>query len=292
MTNNKLRVIFDTNAFTPENFELLEKGPLIQLCKMGRIRPIYSHVFLEETFRAYGHHIKRDDLVKRWIPLITATADRFCDDFLTIWHRELVQARGIHTNIYLKPRAQRRLIESLAHIPLDGTWTAWHDSKPARDIEDQKRTAQRQISKEIRLEVATWRKKVNYSSQRHGLPDYHQYLNSELDHMGRELINSQVHCHNPIEVAYRWSRNKYAYPYFTKFVENILYIAFFAMTRQSEKIDHNAQADLDLMTHLLRADALVSNEAGFLRSAFDDLWRPKGKVIFTSQEFATFIKKL
>lgn len=70
------------------------------------------------------------------------------------------------------------------------------------------------------------------------------------------------------------------------------YIGYYAATRPNDKIDLNAQADLDLMTHLLWADAVVSNETGFLRSAFDDLWRPKGKVIFTSTEFAKFIEKL
>jgi hypothetical protein len=46
------------------------------------------------------------------------------------------------------------------------------------------------------------------------------------------------------------------------------------------------------MTHLLRADALVSNETGFLRYAFDDLWRPKGKVLFNSQQFVAFLEKI
>jgi hypothetical protein len=72
----------------------------------------------------------------------------------------------------------------------------------------------------------------------------------------------------------------------------MLYIGFCAMTRPNDKIDLNAQADLDLMTHLLRADVLVSNEEGFLRKAFDDLWRPRGKVLFTSEEFARFIERL
>lgn len=53
-----------------------------------------------------------------------------------------------------------------------------------------------------------------------------------------------------------------------------------------------AGADLDVMTHLLHADALVSNETRFMRTAFDDLWRPKGKIIFTSSEFAAFLLKL
>jgi len=72
----------------------------------------------------------------------------------------------------------------------------------------------------------------------------------------------------------------------------MLYIAHHAMTKSNDKIDLNAQADLDLMTHLLHANALVSNEAGFLHQAFEDLWRPRGKVIFTSQQFVDFIQKL
>ena len=84
----------------------------------------------------------------------------------------------------------------------------------------------------------------------------------------------------------------FSYPYFTNFVVNMLYIAHHAMTRPNDAIDLNAQADLDLMTHLLHADVLVSNETGFLRQGFDDLWQPRGKVLFTSQQFADFIQKL
>lgn len=109
---------------------------------------------------------------------------------------------------------------------------------------------------------------------------------------GRAFIAAQIKCSNPLEVANRWSRNKSNFPYSTTFVENMLYIGHRAMTRPNDKIDLNAQADLDLMTHLLRANVLVSNETGFLRKAFDDIWRPRGKAIFTSQEFASFIAKL
>jgi hypothetical protein len=70
------------------------------------------------------------------------------------------------------------------------------------------------------------------------------------------------------------------------------YLGYYSATRPNDAIDRNAQADLDLMTHLLCADALVTNETGFMRKAFEDLWRPQGKVIFTSPEFAEFIRKL
>ena len=71
----------------------------------------------------------------------------------------------------------------------------------------------------------------------------------------------------------------------------MLYIAHHAATRP-DAIDLNAQADLDVMTHLLHADVLVSNETKFLRTAFDDLWRPRRKVLLTAKDFAAFLAKL
>lgn len=284
-----IRVVFDTNAFTPDTFDLLEQGPMRRLCKSGRVVPIYGHVFLEETFRAYGAVNKRDDLVKRWLPFVAETVDRFCDDFIGIWHKELVQGHGLKTNIFMTRRDQDALLSRLPSIPLDGTWRAWHNSKAARDVEDAKRAAQRETSKAIRKEVSDWKKTVAYSPRKHGVSRLEQYFESEVGYTGRQFLPALVKCKNPNAVADRWSRSKMQYPYFTTFVINMLYIAHHAMTRPNNKIDLNAQADLDLMTHLLHADALVSNETGFIRQAFDDLWRPRGKVIFTSQQFADFI---
>lgn len=287
-----LRIVFDTNAFTPCNFDVLEQSPIRRLCKSGRIVPIYGHVFLEETFRAYGSGNKRQELIQRWLPLISETVDRFCDDFVGIWHKELVQGRGRKTNIYMSRSHQEKLLSRLPNIPLDGSWRAWFHSKRERDIEDVKRAAQREISKSIRTEVADWRRAVNYHPNRHGVSRWEQYFESEVDHAGRLFLHAQVKCKNPQAIANRWSREKKQYPYFTNFVINMIYIAHHAMTRPNDKIDLNAQADLDLMTHLLHADALVSNETGFLCRAFEDIWRPRGKVIFTSQQFADFIQML
>jgi hypothetical protein len=288
-----LRVVLDTNAFTPERFDLLANGPLVQPCRAGRIVPVYGHVFLEEMWRAYGNEKRRPHLVERWIPFIAATVHRFCEDFITIWHSELVQGLGLKTNFYMRPRDQKRLLDGLAKVPLDGSWPAWHRSEKARAIEESKRAAQREVSKDIRQEIADWRKAVEFSAQKHGKPiSFVEYLTHEIDRAGRDFICALVKCHSPAEVANRWSRDKAAYPFFTAFVRNMAYLSYYAATRPNDAIDLNAQADLDLMTHLLHGDALVSNETGFLRKAFDDLWRTQRKVIFTSEEFAEFVKKL
>lgn len=293
MTKSVLKVVFDTNVFTPKHFDLLANGPLVSLCKAGRIIPVYGHVFLEEMWRAYGNESRRGHLVERWIPFIVESVSRFCDDFITIWHRELIEGHGPNTNIYMHPRAQRVLITGLANIPLDGSWTAWHETQEERAKEDAKRTAQRNVSKEIRQEVAVKLKKIGYCSLQYGdSVAFEKFLQGEIDRAGREYIEVLVRCRDPGAVANRWSRGKRAYPYFTTFVTNMIYMAYYSATRPNDGIDLNAQADLDLMTHLLHADVLVSNETGFLRKAFEDLWRQKNKVIFTSQEFVVFSNKL
>jgi hypothetical protein len=292
VTKSVLKVIFDTNVFTPIHFDPIANSALVRLCKARRIMLVYGHVFLEEMWRAYGKESRRNHLVERWIPFIVETVDRFCEDFITIWHRELVEGHGRHTNIYMHSRMQKSLLVGLANVPLDGTWKAWHETEQERAEENAKRAAQRDVSKEIRQEVTSKLKESGTSWKQHGGPiPFKEFLLREIDKTGSEFIKVLVKCCNPGEVANRWSRDKDAYPYFTTFVTNMIYMAYYSATRPNDGIDLNAQADLDLMTHLLHADVLVSNEKGFLRSAFEDLWRPKGRVIFTSEEFVDFINK-
>lgn len=287
-----IRVVFDSNVFSPESFDLLDHSPMRKLCKSGRIIPFYGHVLLEETFRAYGGANKRNDLVTRWIPFITETLDRFCDDLNGIFHKELVQGHGLKTNIYMRKLDQERLLRKLPNIPLDGSWRAWHASKLEREAEDKKRAAQRETSKEIRKEVADWRKRVIYNPKRHGVSRLAEFFEREVENAGAQFLPAIVKCKNPRAIVARWSKAKMEYPYFTTFVIGMLYIAHYAMTRPNDNIDLNAQADLNLMMHLLHADVLVSNETGFLHKAFQDLWRPKGKVLFSSREFSEFMHYL
>ena len=241
-----LRVVFDSNVFTPSKFDIIEQSYMRELCKRGRIVPVYGHILLEETFRAYGTENKRQELIQRWLPFITETVDRFCDDFIGIWHKELIQGQGLKTNIYMSRRNQEKLLSRLPSIPLDGSWRAWHSSKHERDIEEAKRAAQREISQEIRKSVGNWRKAVNFDPKRHGTIRFDHDFENGLDFSGRQFLIANVQCKNPQSVANRWSRNKAQYPYFTNFVVNMLYTIYYAMAMPNNKIDLNAQADLDL----------------------------------------------
>jgi len=286
-----MRVVFDTNALSNESFDLLESSPLRILCRKGRIAPVYGHVFIEETLRTYGAERRRADLVTRRLPFLADTATFICNDFQEIWHSELVQGRGVNARIFMVERKRERLVSAWRNVPPDGSWRAWHASADAREEEERKRAAQRQTSQEIRNEITTWKQNVNYDPKWHGAPDLRRYIEANLIYGGKQFIPALVQCHNPVEVAERWARAPDSYPFFTTFVKNMLYIAYHAATMPNS-IDLNAQADMDVMTHLLHADVLVSNEKRFMRTAFNDLWRPKRKVIFTSAEFANYLRKL
>jgi hypothetical protein len=84
-----VRVVFDSNIFDVDNFESLESSPLRRLFKTRRVVPVYGHVFIEETLRAYGAAGKRDFLVTRWLPFIVATCECICNDLMGSFTKSL-----------------------------------------------------------------------------------------------------------------------------------------------------------------------------------------------------------
>lgn len=219
---------------------------MLQLCREGRVVPIYGHVFIEETLTAYGNEGKRDALVNRWLPFITATSSHFCNDFNTIWHEELVQGRGPNARLYMPHWQYETLVHRFPDIPLDGSWRAWHASKAQRDVEGGKRDAQKKLAGEVRREIADWRKAVRYHPKRHGGGvTLEAFFEREIDYVGREFIPRIIPAKNPRAIANRWSRSKLYYPFFTAFVVEILYLMHHAMLKVNSAIDLNAQADLN-----------------------------------------------
>lgn len=67
---SRLRVVFDTNVFTPQHFDAIDASPVRQLCNQGRVVPVYSGPFFEEMARAYMKDRVRGELLERWLPFI------------------------------------------------------------------------------------------------------------------------------------------------------------------------------------------------------------------------------
>lgn len=288
-----MRTVLDSNVFSVSHFDLLADSPLRKLSKVGRVVPIYSAVMLEETVHAYAVPRKREDLLGRWIPFILETAPRFCDDLPSVWHKELVQGRSSEAAMYMSPKKCRAVAHELAHIPADGSWDSLQAAAAEIRIEDERKRARRANSIDMRAEVAKLAKAAGVARILDPNVDLVSKTRNHLMSMlGPSLIQRFVTPSGWQGVASRWHRNKAAYPFFTQFVENAIFQETLFMTDHSAGVDLNAQADLDILTCLLQADALVTNETGFMRTAFERLWRPRGKIIFTSAEFASLLTRL
>lgn len=286
-----MRVVFDTNALSNDSFDRLEASRIRDLVRQNRIAPVYGHVVLEELLRSYGSDRRRDDLLRRQLPFIAETAKYFCRDHSEIWHSELVQGRGGHACFYLGQKEFDRRVSQFRHAASRDFSAAWEESLRERREDDDKKKAQKRLAQKIREEYAA-KLKEKPELLDISLPTiWRGHVQDTLKFAGRLLIESQVICRSPSGVVARWIKAPNNYPYFTSIVKNLLYQSFYAATKK-DKLDENAQSDLDIMAHLLRAEILVSNEMGFMRTAFNDLWKPSGKVLMTTERFLNYIRNL
>ena len=288
---NSLKVVFDTNALANDSFEVLAGSRMLELVERGRIVPVYGHVFMEETIAAYGSEKHREHLLTKRLPFIARTAKLLCLDFDAIWHAELVQGLGKKAPIYLHPRQHRWVQKSLLRVPNDGSWKVWHDAEAARVLDAARRDGQVSVWKQIRAEVAAWKERLSYDPKIHGGLDKREFLQRIFPHIGRALIFGMVRTKNPQAVFDRWARAWNDYPYFTHFVRDMAYLGYYA-AHAEQAIDKNAQADMNLLSLLLNADMVVSNEKRFLRTAFQEVWAPRRKTLFTAEEFVRYMEKL
>ena len=121
--------------------------------------------------------------------------------------------------------------------------------------------------------------------------EFQRFRERNLVATGREFM-SLVHGPRSGALGEVWSRATANYPFYTSFVESALFHGFHAATRMNERIDRNAQPDYEQLCYLLWADIFVSNDTRFLASAFETLWRPRGKRLMTSETFVAMIGSL
>jgi hypothetical protein len=89
-----------------------------------------------------------------------------------------------------------------------------------------------------------------------------------------------------------WVQCPGRFPFYSAFVEGYLFNGYYAAVKHNEKIDRNAQADYEQLAYLTWADVVVSDDEGFFRSAFDAIWRPRGKRLESSRSFVELTNRL
>ena len=93
-------------------------------------------------------------------------------------------------------------------------------------------------------------------------------------------------------LADQWAQRPARFPFYSAFVEGLLYQFYHAAAKHNQRIDRNAQADYEQLAYLTWADLVVSDDEGFFREAFEAIWRPLGKRRESSQSFAELAQRL
>lgn len=96
----------------------------------------------------------------------------------------------------------------------------------------------------------------------------------------------------PGPLADQWAKCPERFPFYSAFIEGVLYAGYYAMIHQDRAIDWNAQADFEQLAYLTWADLVVSDDQKFLRSAFEALWKSRGRRLENSATFVALADRL
>lgn len=288
-TVRALNIIFDRSAFHGPAFNQLAQSPLAQLTRAGKLLVHHTPVFLEETLAMYGKEKNRATLQSQ-IQFILSICNG--DWFRTpedIYRRELLKGQSgkalLIRGVWRKD-AEDRIRHEVFSAPY------WHDfaaSQAGRDVEREKRDRQHAIYVEMRREIYKELSKLPVP-QRRNPASWEAIRVRELDNLGSEIIQRCLGIKRAAQAARAWRAQKARYPYFSSFAEGMLYIQYWVMTKHKH-IDQNAQTDIQQMGYLNLADCIVANDVGFMKDAFDVLWKPKGKVFFTTDAFVSYLQR-
>lgn len=292
-----LKVIFDRSSFHGARFENIEKSPLRDLCRHGRIEVFHTPIFLEETLSTYrGGHKEQEWRKHLQFSLDICNGGIFLDRE-EIWHNELVAGRGPFAR-HLLPECPNKnydsrpmLIERLQQVAASGDLSKeWLESGAMREDTRSKKNNQKTISRVAREEVAgaIRERRVTGSLKNYSFTHFRK---SEFVRTGKALMDL-VDTRRAAPLADQWAQNPDRFPFYSAFVEGYLYAFYYAAVEHNYKIDRNAQLDYELLAYLTWADLVVSDDHKFFRHAFEAIWEARGKRIETSESFVVLTERL
>jgi hypothetical protein len=287
-----LTVIFDRSAFHGSRFDLLAASPLLDLARENRVIVHHPAPLLEETISMFEKEENHAEL-RRQLPFILDMCNgRWFRGRGEIWELELTRNLGPAADVF-EPDSTRRITEESIRdgVFASGPWEDFKRAIPDKDVERKKQARLHKIQSEMRREIAA-KRKGDVRLKRQKPPPAATFIENELEQWGTEIISRYVGTSYHALLVRRWAMDKKRYPFLTSSLEGQIFANWHALVEHSKRIDRNSHVDVEVLACLNRADAIVSSDGGFLKDAFDMLWRPKGKLLYTPEAFVDYLKSL
>jgi hypothetical protein len=292
-----MRVIFDRSSFHGDRFELLTSSPLRRLAAQRRIEVFHTEVFLDELAQSYDSPRAAGswrDHLKYAVQICNGGIFLPAEE---IWRSEIVDGRGplARRLLPLQETSEHHSFVGFQGVLLRAAETGdlskeWAESRREREDTRRKKTNQHALFREAREVVAAARREGKLRGRLRDYP-FSEYLRTEFVRNGRALMRI-VDKTRATELADFWETNPEGFPYYTAFVEGFVYSQYYAALEHNRRLDGNEQADYQQLAHLIWSDLVVSDDQGFFRSAFDTLWRPRGKRMESTASFVELLKTL
>jgi hypothetical protein len=286
-----MRVIFDRSSFHGTRFELLTASPLRRLAAQRRVEVFHTATFLDEIIQSYGS-ARASPSWREHLRFAT----QICNGgvFLAvedIWRSELVDGWGLASRHLLSHASFVGFQAAMLQTANTGDLSQeWAETEPERMDTRRKKMKQHALFREAREAVAQARREGKLRGRLKDYP-FSDYRRTEFNRNGRALMRA-VDKERAIELADRWEADPEEFPYYSAFVEGFVYSQYYAAIEHNGRLDGNEQADYEQLAHLIWADVVVSDDQAFFRSAFDVLWKPRGKRMESTGSFVALLETL
>jgi hypothetical protein len=279
-----MRILFDRSAFHKERFDLLQQSRLLQLTQDGKVLVFYTTVLIEETVRMIASKKEdvRSEIKRQWPflcsicnggyfkPLLFGQAPRLT----SVCHDELNGVLKGSDGPLVAPEVRDGVQVKLNGLIEEGKpLQELDDARPIYDINWQKTQQSRAVLSGLRVKPVTGKAET--------FAQYYQseaelYASRSIHHMALDLPDIKLKG---------WRRNPQKFPHFTDFVELYTCVHYDAQRNQNARLDTNWLGDAEQLCFLEDADVIVSSDETFMKRAFEELWKPRGKRMLTPEEF-------
>jgi hypothetical protein len=285
-----MKIIFDRCALDGANFDLIQGSPLLRLTQERKVMVYFTTVFLEETLRMRRSRKANAsaELKRQWpylcsicnggwfFPLVFGEPGKLH----SICETELLRSKS-DIDWPLVPQKARALSEAkLSKVIEENASLAELDKAvPIWDENEQKKKMAKAVLVGLRNERLLKKGET-----------FDEYLKAQVEYGARHLISKTLALDDPQARFSAWKREPNNSPHFNAYLATTIYGLYDAERNQNSRLDLNWYDDAEQLCFLLDVDALVSSDQSFMKRAFEEVWKSRGKQMFTPDQFVSMLR--
>ncbi len=282
--SNQLRIVLDTSIF--HDFDRAS-NVLRRLRAQNVIKVYISPMLIDESCRLIFHNTASNDLRKRLEFILGISSERWLDDNFDIFKSELSLLPRRKDYQLLRPELEKALKDKLQKIIQGASFDADSEQRLRQGLESNERKAVNLRAQGIELRKLLSENLAHLGKKHKDITENWQGVRAKtLTQWGIDLIRRKdaysMVFQMPATLIWLMKRSKC--PFFCDWAQGMLYSGFYNMKYPNLGIDENAQADIQHLIFLREVDAIISNETGFMRKAWEDIYAPLGKKYLSISE--------